>query len=75
MEKLAAWPITLAVLEIVAEGIFLHGIVLRTLVKIFAALPPMTDISQEVPADATRGIGGVRRVRVQSARHPAAFQL
>jgi len=70
MEKLAARPITFAVLEIVAEGIFLHGIVLGTLVKVLAALPPMTDISQKVSADPVRGIDSVSRVHVQSTRHP-----
>lgn len=70
MEELAARPITLAVLEIVAEGVLLHGIVLRTLVKILAALPPMADISEKIPADPTRGVGAISRVHVQSARHP-----
>lgn len=70
MEELAARPITLAVLKIVAKGIFLHGIVFRTLVKIFAALSPVADISQKISTDPTRGVGDVSRVRVQSARHP-----
>lgn len=68
VEELTARPVTFAVLEIVAESVFLHGVVLRTLVKVLAALPPVTDISQEVSADSIGGVDDVSRV--QSTRHP-----
>lgn len=84
VEELTARPVTFAILEIVAESVFLHGVVLRTFVKVLAALPPVTDISQKISADPIRGVDDVNYVRVQSARHPdrllvprrpAAFQL
>lgn len=75
MEKFAARPVAHAVLVIVAEGILLHRIVVGTLVQVLATLPAMAHIPQEVPADAIRDIGGVCRVRVQSARHPGRLLL
>jgi len=71
VEKLAARPVTHAVLKVVAERVLLHGIVLGSLVQILATLPSMAHIPQKVPADSVCRVGGVRRVCVQSARHTA----
>lgn len=64
VEKLAARPVAHAVLVIVAEGVLLDGVVVGTLVQVLATLPAMTDVPQEVPADAIRDVwsGVVRRV-------------
>lgn len=75
VEKLAARPVAHAILVIVAEGVLLHGVVLGTLVQVLATLPAMTHVPQEVPADAIRDVGGVRRVCVQSTRHPGHLLL
>lgn len=64
VEELAARPVAHAVLEVVAEGVLLHGIVLGSLVQILATLPSVAHISQEVPADSVRRVGSVRRVCV-----------
>jgi len=68
MQELAAWPATLAILEVMAKSIFLHGIVLGTLMKVLATLSTVTDISQKVSTNPTSGIGAISRI--QSARHP-----
>lgn len=70
MQELAAWPATFAILEVVAEGIFLHGIVLGTLMEVLATLSAMTDISKKVSTNPISGIGAISRIRVQSTRHP-----
>lgn len=54
VQELTARPVAHAVLEVVAEGVLLHRVVLGSLVQVFASLAPVADIPQEVSADPAR---------------------